>query len=331
MSDLTAAAIVVTHNSAPHIGGALAPLCLAGLDVRVVDNASHDATVRIVDSGYPDVDLIANSANVGFASAVNQALRGVSTDVVLLVNPDCVVPAATAHALVTYLRQQPKVGIAGPRLIDADGRIANSAHPFESLASVVASRFGAGLVPMAVRRALSGAKRRAHYGCQDTRAPRRVDWLSGACLAVRTDLLARIGGLDEGYFLYYEDEELCLRAWQHGAEVVYLPQVRAVHIGGASSADPRHLWPHLYRSMLRFFARNYRPAFQPVRVAVVARALIGIGLAIAGLVWRPRIAALRAQAWITIARIAFTASPAKLGSARGAGLPEKLEPQTCTY
>ncbi|HKS99426.1 MAG TPA: glycosyltransferase family 2 protein, partial [Rugosimonospora sp.] len=281
MSPLTATAIVVTHNSANHIGDALAPLRQAGIAVRVVDNASRDATVALVAATHPEVELTANRHNVGFASAVNQALRDVATDVVLLVNPDCVLPAATVQALVAYLRARPEVGIAGPRLVDADGRVTNSAHPFESLRSVIASRFGGNLVPVAVRQALSGARRRSHYRCRDASKPVGVDWLSGACLAIRTELLARVGGLDEGYFLYYEDEELCLRARQHGAEVVYLPTVQAMHVGGASSADPSQLWPHLYRSMLRFFARNRRDAFHAVRAAVVLRAVVGIGLAAA--------------------------------------------------
>jgi N-acetylglucosaminyl-diphospho-decaprenol L-rhamnosyltransferase len=331
MCPLTATAILVTHNSANHIGDALAPLRQAGIGVRVVDNASRDATVALVASAYPEVELIVNRHNAGFASAVNQALRDVATDVVLLVNPDCVVPAETARALVAYLRGRPEVGIAGPRLHGVDGRVTNSAHPFESLGSVVASRFGGSLVPVAVRRALSGARRRGHYGCRDAAAPVGVDWLSGACLAIRTDLLARLGGLDDGYFLYYEDEELCLRARQHGAEVVYLPTVPAMHVGGASSADPGQLWPHLYRSMLRFFARNRRDAFQAVRVAIVVRAVIGIVLAAARLGWRPGTAAARARAWAAVIGLALTASPQALASAPGTGLPEKVERQTCTY
>ncbi len=160
MTPLGATAIVVTHNSEKLIGGSLAALCRAGLTVRVVDNASRDRTVALVTKDFPGVEIIANQVNVGFAAAVNQALHGVDSDITLLVNPDCVLPETTARELVNVLRLRPEVGIAGPRLIGADGRVAISAHPFESLASVVASRCGGNLAPVALRRVLCGNRRR---------------------------------------------------------------------------------------------------------------------------------------------------------------------------
>ncbi|GAB3933557.1 hypothetical protein GCM10027614_04700 [Micromonospora vulcania] len=127
-----------------------------------------------------------------------------------------------------------------------------------------------------------------------------------ACLAVRTDLFVAIGGLDECYFLYYEDEELCLQAGRRGAEVLYVPAVTAVHTGGASSSDPAWIWPHLYRSMLRFFARHRLGSLRAVRGAVLLRALIGIGLAGIRLPVQPRAGAARLRAWTRVGRIAIT-------------------------
>jgi hypothetical protein len=308
MCDVTA--IVVTHNSEAHIGAALAALRRGGLRVLVVDNASTDGTLRLIGDEFPDVKTTANRANVGFATAVNQVLPAVESDVVLLVNPDCVLPAATAGELVRVVRTVPGVGIAGPRLVGSQGRVAISAHPFESLTSVLASRFGGHLVPVAVRRLLCGARRRRAYdACRDSGGPVAVDWLSGACLAVRTSLLTGIGGLDEAYFLYYEDEELCLQARLRGADVVYLPTVAALHVGGASSADPTLTWPHLYRSMLLFFARHRASTFQAVRTAVLLRAFVGIAMAGARLPVAPAAAAARIRAWSRIARIALSARP----------------------
>ncbi|MFK3979305.1 glycosyltransferase family 2 protein [Micromonospora sp. NPDC050397] len=317
-----ATAIIVTHNSARELARALDPLLRAGLAVRVVDNASTDGTPAIVARDFPAVHLTVNEVNVGFARAVNQAFTGVGTDVVLLVNPDCEVPAETAYELVGLLRRRPEVGIAGPRLLGRDGRVAISAHPFESLTSVLASRFGGALVPVALRRLVSGRRRRDAYdACRRPAAPVPVDWLSGACLAVRASVLRDIGGLDEGYFLYYEDEELCLQAWRRGAEVVYLPTVRATHVGGASSADPSWIWPHLYRSLLRFFARHRPRSYPLVRVAVLLRAVLGIGLAGIRLGMRPRAAATRARAWTGVARIALTADPERLRATADPVLP----------
>jgi N-acetylglucosaminyl-diphospho-decaprenol L-rhamnosyltransferase len=326
MTGESATAVMVTHNSERHVGAALAALREAGIGVRVVDNASHDRTVSLIADFFPEVDLIANRTNVGFAAAVNQALAGVDSTVVLLVDPDCVLPPGTARELIRVVASQPRIGIAGPRLTDADGRVTISAHPFETLASVLASRFGGSLVPVALRRLLCGRRRRDLYdACRGPGTPVAVDWLSGACLAVRTELLHRIGGLDDSYFLYYEDEELCLQARRRGAEVVYLPGVQAVHVGGASS-EPGATWPHLYRGMLLFFARHRRRTFPVVRTVVLLRAVLGIGLAGARLPVQPRAGLARLRAWTAIGRLAVTAVTRLVATAPA----ETREESACT-
>lgn len=305
---LNATAVVVAYNSRDHIVACLAALEQAGVLLRVVDNASTDGTGFLIGSRFPHVPLVINPVNVGFAAAVNQALHDVSTDVVLLVNPDCVVPEPTARALEHTLRTCPDIGVVGPRLVGTDGRIAISAHPFESLFSLLATLFGGGVIPVGLRRLLCGRKRRRNYdACRKYDVPATVDWVSGACLAIRTELLDQLGGLDEQYFMYYEDEELCLRAWRRGARVVYLPAVHATHIGGGSSSDPTWLWPHRYSSLLRFFSRHRRRSYPAVRIAVLLRALMGIGLATVRLPWRSATAGARTTAWARVARIALTA------------------------
>lgn len=312
--ELGATAIVVTHNSHTEIGDCLAALRASGVTVRVVDNASTDGTTSLVAASYPDTWLAANTDNVGFAAAVNQALAGVTSDVVLLVNPDCVLRPGTAQALVGLLRDCPDVGVAGPRLVGPDGRARVSAHPFESWVSVVVSRFGGSLLPFALRRLLCGRRRRQTYdACRDEPgAPIDVDWLSGACLAVRTSLLTELGGLDTAYFMYYEDEELCLQVAARGARVVYLPSVEAMHIGGASTNDPRRIWPHLYRSMMRFFVRHRRRSYPVIRLAVLVRALLGVAFAVPRSLGRSTTARARARAWAEVARIALAAKPSAI-------------------
>ncbi|MGW0507112.1 glycosyltransferase family 2 protein [Micromonospora sp. NPDC003241] len=302
-----ATAIVVTYNSAGQIGAALTALRQAGLPVRLVDNGSTDRTVALVRAGFPEVTVVSGQGNVGFAAAVNRAAAGVRSEVLLLVNPDCVVPPETARALVGAVLGRPDVGIAGPRLRDATGRVAVSAHPFETLGTVVASRFGGPLVPAPVRRRLGGRHRRAAYeACLRGAEPTPVDWVSGACLAVRTSLFTAVGGLDEAYFMYYEDEELCLQARRRGAEVLYLPSVDATHSGGASSSDPAWIWPHLYRSMLVFFSRHRPRSRRAVRAVVLLRALLGVALATVRLSLQPRAGVARMRAWTRVGRIAVT-------------------------
>jgi hypothetical protein len=316
---MRAAAIVVTHDSADHVGHCLEPLVSAGAEVVVVDNASSDGTAALVRSRFPGVRLLTNADNRGFAAAVNQGLATVQADVVVLVNPDCVVPPATLRTLVGFLGEHEGVGVVGPRLLGPGGTTAVSAHPFEDLGTVVASRFGGSLVPVRVRRMLVRAKRRRSYdACRGGEAQVAVDWVSGACLAVRTDLLRRLGGLDPGYFMYYEDEELCLQSWRAGRAVVYLPSVQATHVGGASTRDPAHAWPHLYRSMLRFHARHRPGTYTLVRAAILIRA--GLGIAVGSV--RDTLALVRRRpprrvlAWGRIALVAVRADRPVAAEAR---------------
>jgi N-acetylglucosaminyl-diphospho-decaprenol L-rhamnosyltransferase len=302
------AAVVVSYNSAEHIAAGLTTLRDAGVRTTVIDNASRDDTAAIVRRDFPEATLIVGDANIGFSAAINVALAGDRSRIVLLVNPDCVAPPETVRGLVRYLEGNPGVGVAGPRLVDAEGRPAVSAHPFESLTSVVLSRFGGSLIPVRIRRAVSGARRRSAYDAVGAGGePLAVDWLSGACLAVRAHLLREIGGMDERYFLYYEDEELCWRAREQGMAVVYIPNLRATHVGGASS-EPGTTWGSLYRSMLIFFDSNRSSQYLAVRLVVVVRALLGLVTASARRV-SPRRAtraggAARSRAWMQVARIA---------------------------
>jgi len=286
-------AVVVTYNSADSIGACLTALLEGDLHVVVVDNAG---TAEIVRRIFPQVELIANEDNVGFARAVNQGLARCQSDVVLLVNPDCVMPAATGKALVAYLCEHENVAIVGPRLRDADGSINVSARPNATFASMLANRarlFLPFLTPMLAR----NSSFRSYDTCLHATEPTDVAMVSGACVAVRgTFLRDEVGGLDAGYFMYYEDVELCLQAWQRKSRVVYLPTVEAVHERGGSSGDRSHVWPLHTRSMLRFYAKH-RPRTLPlVRIALLGRAVLGLA--------DPR--SHRRRAWVRVARVALT-------------------------
>lgn len=291
-------AVIVAYCSREQIARCLLSLVGEVDRVTVIDNDSQDGTAQLVRELFPAVELIANHDNVGFAVAVNQALREVQHDTVMLVNPDCVLDPGAASRLHDHLSANPLVGIVAPRILNCRGEAAVSAHPFETLASVIASRFGASLIPRDLRMWLTVGQRRAAYrACSRARAPVEVDWASGACLMVRAELLRQVGGLDESYFMYYEDEELCLRAARAGMGVVYLPAATAHHSGGASSSDPAAVWPSLYASMLLFFARHRRSSVLALRLALLLRAAIGVVLAAA------RADSRRLLAWWRVAKV----------------------------
>jgi N-acetylglucosaminyl-diphospho-decaprenol L-rhamnosyltransferase len=283
-------AIVVTYRSADVIEACLAPLVDARLHVVVVDNAQTAHAVRA------DVELIANAENVGFPRGVNQGLERCDGDVVLLVNPDCVAPPETIEALVAYLREHPDVAVVGPRLREPDGSVNVSAHPIASFGTLLANR-ARRFLPFLTRLLARSARFSGYEACLRAVEPTDVEMMIAACIAVRGSFLRdELGGLDEGYFMYCEDMELCLQAWRRGHRVVYLPGVEAFHAGGGSSGDRSHVWPLHTRSTLRFHARHRPRTFHLVRLALVARAVLGLV--------DPR--QHRRLAWASVARVALT-------------------------
>jgi GT2 family glycosyltransferase len=292
-------AIVVTYNSAGSVVACLKALLEANLHVVVVDNAG---TAEVVRKQFPQVELIVNEENVGYSRAVNQALALCPADLVMLVNPDCVMPAATASALVEYLRKNEDVAVVGPRLREADGSINISAYPVATVGSMLlnrARRFFPFLTPILAR----GRRFRSYDACLHATEATDVEMVCAACIAVRADFFRDdLGGFDEGYFMYYEDVELCLQAWQHEKRVVYLPTVEAFHQGGGSSSDRSHVWPLNTRSALRFHAKH-RPRTLPLlRLALLGRAMIGLA--------DPR--GHRRRAWVAVARVVLTVPKRRL-------------------
>ncbi|MDX6448484.1 MAG: N-acetylglucosaminyl-diphospho-decaprenol L-rhamnosyltransferase [Gaiellaceae bacterium] len=295
-------AIIVTYNSADSVEACVAPLLEAGADVIVVDNASADGTAQLVSDRLPGVDLIANQENRGFPAAVNQGAARALSNTLLLVNPDCVVPAETVRALDAFLEEHPDVGLVGPRLREADGSIQISAHPLGSFSTLLANR-----ARRVLPRGLADRFGESYDVCLNATEPTDVGMMIAACVAIRRDLLEQIGGLDEGYFMYLEDMELCLQVRRAGYRVVYLPTVEARHVGGASSGDRSHVWPHHSRSLLRFHARHRPRTYQLVRATLIGRAVLGMGLGLG----QDALAAARHQpprrktlAWARVAGIA---------------------------
>lgn len=293
-------AIVVTYHSGRSIVACLKSLIDARLHVVVVDNGG---TADLVSDHFPHLELIANDKNRGFAAAVNQGLERCREDAVLLVNPDCVVPQTTSSALLEFLRAHDDVGVVGPRLRESDGTIQISAHPRPGVLTLLANR-ARRLLPDRFTGLLARHRQwSAYHACLYGTEPTDVDWLTGACLALRTDTFRDLGGLDEGYFMYYEDLHLCLQMWERGHRVVYLPNVEAVHEEGGSSADRSFVWPVHTHSTLRFYALHRPYSFALVRVILLIRALTGLAFGVAQDRRDP--SGKRVRAWRSVVRVAL--------------------------
>ena len=213
-------------------------------EVFVVDNASCDGSAAMVQENFRQVHLITNQENVGFARANNQAICHSSGRHVMLLNSDTEVYPGALQTLVQFIDAHSMVGGCGPRLLNADGSLQASCYPM--------------LTPEREFWRLLFLDRlwsRATYAQQkwDLETPRRVEVIKGACFLLRRAALQQVGGLDEQYFMYTEEVDLCYRLAQTGWALWWVPQAAVKHYGEASSRQaPEAMYLQLYRSKTRF-------------------------------------------------------------------------------
>jgi N-acetylglucosaminyl-diphospho-decaprenol L-rhamnosyltransferase len=263
--------VVVSFNSRGELRRCVAPLT-GHPDVRltVVDNASNDGSLDELD-GF-GVDTVALSENRGFAAGCNVGWSRGSAPYVLFLNPDAQISVESLRRLADVLDDR-SIGAAGPRIVNEAGHLDYSQRRFLSIGETFAHAFflhrifpNAAWADGTVREAAAYAR------------PADSDWLSGACLLVRREALDALGGFDEGFFMYCEDMDLCLRIRRLGLRVRYEPRAVAVHIGGASAPHSAML-PVLTASRLRYIRKNTtgpRAAVGGVGVAIgIVSHLIG--------------------------------------------------------
>lgn len=196
------------------------------LQLIVVDNASTDGSADMVYNEFPEAVLVKNERNLGFAAGVNRGLALAVGEFILILNGDTKLPPGSIAEMRGWMRAHPEVGIAGPMLLDEAGNPQRSFHYFTVPTVGNALRFLAHLGGRYESRRL--------YARNNRRSHLPVDWIYGACLFLRREVLDEVGLFDEGFFLYAEDMELCYRARLHGWEVAYVPVVRVVHYGNRS-------------------------------------------------------------------------------------------------
>ncbi|MBM3502040.1 MAG: glycosyltransferase family 2 protein [Armatimonadetes bacterium] len=268
---------IVSWNCRDDLVACLASLADAapgpGTEVLLVDNASTDDTVDVVETRFPRVRVIPNARNRGFAAATNQALAEASGEYLLLLNPDTVVPAGALRELVAFAEAHPEAGIVAPKLLNPDGSLQPSCRRFPTPTAALFRHTLLGrLFP---RNRWSSEYVMADWGHEE---PREVDWVSGACLMVRRDLYEEIGPLDEEFFWGSEDVDYCYRTHRAGRKVLYTPAPAIMHRIGASTnkAQVRTIL-NFHRSMLRLYRKHMARGvldFAVVAVGVSLRAIL---------------------------------------------------------
>lgn len=223
-------------------------------EVLVIDNGSSDGSPTLVRTRFPEVRLLANDTNRGFAAANNQGLRLARGRYVLLLNPDTEVHPRALERLVRFLDRRPDAGLVGCRIVNPDGSLQYSCRTFPTLGAIL---FRGTLLG----RLWPGNPYTREYLMQDWPHDMAwpVDWVSGACLAVRREVLEQVGLLDERFFMYCEDMDLARRARDAGWQVYYFPEAVVTHAIGRSS--DQNLWGMIVEfhvSMYRYFDKYYR-------------------------------------------------------------------------
>lgn len=241
----------------------------ARAEVWVVDNASTDGSPEMVRAAYPQVTLLVNDANRGFAIANNQALRRAKARYFLLLNSDTIVPSGALDALISAMDAHPEASVCGPLLLNADGSVQVSWARFPGVGSELSGQLDRSQSPYPMPDFDDPAKRAAMQ-------PFPVDWVGGACFLVRADRMAQVGLLDEDYFMYSEETDWCRRFIAQGGKVLLVPSVTVTHLGGGSSrAVPRETRQRMWRSSLRFYRRTYGPlGALPAALVATARYLL---------------------------------------------------------
>lgn len=238
-------------------------------EIVVVDNASTDGSVEMLHGEFPDVRLIRNAENLGFAAASNQGIKASSGRYVILLNPDCVVHPGAFTELVRFGDAHPEVGIFGIRILNSNGTVFESCRRFPTLA--------AGIFRNAILARLFPNNpyiKEYLMADWDHSEVAEVDWVSGAALVARRETLDKIGLLDERFFMYCEDVDIAYRAKQAGWKVMYFPGATVVHLRARSSdQNPVPMIIAFHRSMHAFFKKHYA-----AQSSILTRVVVPLGL-----------------------------------------------------
>lgn len=240
--------IIVSWNAKGYLIQCLESLKRFGVGIYsetlVVDNASDDGSADAVKEVFPDVKLIQNRTNVGFARANNQAIRECKGRYLALVNSDIEILGDCLARMLEYLDTHPRIGILGPRILNPDRTLQASCYRFPKLWRAAAEALGLHrLFPSLTY-------------CSHERTG-RVEALNGCFLMVRREALQQVGELDERFFMYAEDLDWCKRFVDMGWETAYLKEAEAVHYGGQSSANtPVRFYVEMQKANLAYYLKH---------------------------------------------------------------------------
>ena len=237
------------------------------LELIVVDNHSADDSVEAIRRDFPDVKLIAQNENRGFAGGVNPGVAVATQPLLLLLNTDAQTSCESISQAARYMSRFPEVGVLGPQILTPDQHPQSSAWRDPSLTGLALSAIG-----LSRLRAFNFER----YHEKEFAEPTEVDCVSGCAMMIRRDLMNELGGFDEDYFMYFEETDFCVRARRRGTQVHYAPIGEFVHEEGGTSKTVRlRTFLDFQRSRILFHKKH-----GGVAAAVAARGLLVLNSAL---------------------------------------------------
>ena len=222
------------------------------LEIIVVDSASTDGSVSMIQAQYPTVRVMAQQENIGFTRGNNLALAVAQGRYVLLLNPDTEIIGNMLQQMIAYLEAHPTVGIVGPHTLNTDGTTQSSRRRFPQVWTAFLE--STWLQPLAPKAWLD----RYYINDSPDRATLEVDWVQGHALMARRAVYDQIGGLDDGYVMFYEELDWCKRAKSAGWQVVYVGDAQVIHHGGKSTEQASARKHILFnQSKIRYFRKHH--------------------------------------------------------------------------
>jgi GT2 family glycosyltransferase len=221
-------------------------------EVIVSDNGSTDGSVPFIREHFPQVRLIENKANLGFAKGNNAGIRVAQGDFVLILNPDTIIHRQALEKMVAYADLHPEAGAFGCRVLNPDGSFQHPARPLPTALGYFAAAMGLrwfGCFSTALA---------SDYRGWDGQTERTIGYQSGCCILFRAALLKGLNGFDERFFYHFEETDLCCRVWKSGSPVLFYPGSEITHLGGQSVGRfPIRFALETYRSGYRYFFKHY--------------------------------------------------------------------------
>lgn len=245
--------IIVNYNTADLLVRCLNSIASQtgiNFEVIVADNASRDNSLDVIRNNFPRVILIANQHNLGFARANNTALKACKANYVYFLNPDTEVMEGVFRNMIDFMDLHPEVGLAGTRIVSPDGSLQSSIEKYYP------------------------GERHAKQELKDLKGT--IAWVMGASMIARRGIVEDLGGFDESFFLYGEEQDLCLRIRKAGWAIGYINEAAVVHWGGQSEREnlPAVVWKKKFEAELLFYRKHYsKRAIRGIRRANLLKAL----------------------------------------------------------